>query len=283
VPGYSLPSAGAALALGQQNTFQDIRPGALNATEWNAIVWQAYGTGTWVDDWSAGGAYIAGAAGGGHTDGRNYSGATLDLTDRTWKRLDPTNANATPSATNHTTAQTSGSPYYEVNSSGGTPAAAHLYAHQIALPSALGGGSRGSLLQVGRAAACVESVNTMSVHVAALGASDLTWSRYTNNTGTRITFDGFNVLDAARNRVWIVPDNAESYTSGYYFDLADSTFKTAGSVGFPDGNVGGAAGAHVGDRALHVAGVLRRDRLPTVAAWINQRADTDPAGVTHGD
>lgn len=268
-PPYSLPTAGNAVAIGT-NDFLDIVPAALATAEWNSIVWQSFGAGTFVQSYSTGGAYIAGAGGGGHTDGRSYGGGVFDFTDETWKRLDATNTGATYSTTNHATSATSGASYYEITGSSGCPAAAHLYGTQVELSTALGGGARGSLLFVTRAAVCIESVTSSGLHRAALGANDLTWSRYTDNTSARATAEQTGVLDAARSRVWVIPFNLEQYTSVLYFDLTDSTFKTLGSFTAPAGTSEGPGCAF-----MHDGYVIRRG---TTGTWWLFDPDTPNSG-----
>lgn len=237
-PPYALPAAGQVVAI-NTNTFQDIRPPQLSEVHWNLVVWLAWCSGVMAPGWSAGGAYVAGALGGGHNDGRNFSAAVFDFTDARWKRLDPTNANAEPSRTNHTLAQTSGDPYYEVLGSGGMPAARHLYQNQVWLPPEFGGGARGSLLQVAGGAICQESITVRCVHRIALGDNSVTHSRFTDALASRSSYEACSVLDLERARVWVLPSNLEQYQNVEYLDLNDGQFRTVGSFAWPSGGITG--------------------------------------------
>ncbi|UXI70561.1 chondroitinase-B domain-containing protein [Tahibacter amnicola] len=245
-PPYALPAGGSVVAIGA-NTFGDIKPPELAPSQWNLVVWMAWCTGVMAPEWSAGGAYVAGVASGGHADGRNYSAALFDFTDARWKRLDPVNPNATPSRDNHRLSDTTGAPYYEIIGSNGTPAARHTYQNQVWLPPALGGGPRGSLLHVTGGAIAHESVTGGAVHRTELGEARVTHSRYTDAISARTNYEGCAVFDAARSRVWNLPTNLERYRDVEYLDLSDRTFKTVGTFNWPVAGVtGGRSFLHAG-------------------------------------
>jgi hypothetical protein len=243
---YALPGPGQVVAIGE-NHFESLAPPELTAGQWNYVVWLAWCSGIAAPDWSPGGAYVAGVASGGHGDGRNFRAAVFDFTDARWKRLDPAHPNAQSSATNHTLAQTSGSPYYEINGTNGVPAARHLYQNPVWLPPDLGGGARGSVLLAAGAAVAVESISTGAVHRAELGADTVTYSRYTQAVTPRTTPESCSVLDRARSRVWILPGNIEGYNTVQYLDLLDGQFRTTAGFDWPSGGTaGGRAFMHQG-------------------------------------
>lgn len=248
---YALPGPGQVVAIGE-NSFEALVPPELSVSEWNYVVWLAWCSGIAAPDWSPGGAYVAGVASGGHGDGRNFRAAVFDFTDARWKRLDPAHPNAQSSRTNHTIAQTSGPPYYEVTGTNGVPAARHLYQNPVWLPPDLGGGPRGSVLLAAGAAVAVESVGTGAVHQAALGADSVTYSRFTQATTSRVAPESCSLMDRARSRVWILPVNVEGYNTVQYLDLLDRQFHTTAGFDWPSGGTaGGRAFMHQGLLVKH--------------------------------
>ncbi len=89
---YSVPSSGQALLIGN-NFAEDVRPPSHSAHQWNYSLFFSYGGGTFVEDYSAGGAYVI-AGSGGHAVPPNFGGCLFDFADATWKRID--NANGMP-------------------------------------------------------------------------------------------------------------------------------------------------------------------------------------------
>ena len=89
---YSLPASGQAALIGA-NIAADVRPATHNVYEWNYALFFFYGGGTFVEDYSAGGAYVI-AGSGGHAVPPNFGGCLFDFADATWKRID--NANGMP-------------------------------------------------------------------------------------------------------------------------------------------------------------------------------------------
>ena len=267
-PPYALPAAGRVVAI-NANGFQDIKPAALNANDWNLVVWRAWCTGVVAPGWSAGGAYIAGALGGGHGDGRNYCAAVFDFTDARWKRLDPTNANAASSGEGHPLSQSTGDPYFEVLGSGGMPVARHLYQNQVWLPSGLGGGPRGSLLVVTGGAIGLESVTGCAVHRSALGDTTVTHSRFTDALASRTGHGGCSLLDLERSRVWVLPGNLEQYRDVEYFDLTDRQFRRTAQFDWPSGGIAG------GRAFLHAGLIVKQGESSQLWAF-------DPADVAAG-
>ncbi|MDP9130729.1 MAG: hypothetical protein M3N35_10110 [Candidatus Binatota bacterium] len=89
---YSVPLSGQALLIGN-NFAADVRPPSHSAHQWNYSLFAFYGGGTFVEDYSAGGAYVI-AGSGGHKVPPNFGGCLFDFADATWKRID--NANGMP-------------------------------------------------------------------------------------------------------------------------------------------------------------------------------------------
>lgn len=185
---YTLPAIGEIVhAQVGGNTFDGIRPPGPDAAQWTSRNFQVWGAGVFVPWYGARGAYFVGGASGGHNDGCNYYGAVWSVATGQWALLTPTNTIDRyfgVTGENHSTAETNGSPYYEVSGTtpaDSVPAAAHVYRNQV--PWALG--ANGSVLWVGRSAATSTGLDAPAVHQVALGASTLTYSRHTTNTSTR--------------------------------------------------------------------------------------------------
>lgn len=193
-PPYGLPAVGGIVhAQVSSNTFNLVKPGGESDAGWNHVNLEVWGGGVFVPWYGALGAYFIGGANGGHNNGCNYYGAVWPVETGEWALLAPTNTGIRDlfgygAGTNDTTAQTNGADYYELNSttpSASVPAAAHPYRNQV--PWNLG--DDGSVLWVGRASACQESVSVQAAHQIALGASSITYSRHSSNLGTRAAFD----------------------------------------------------------------------------------------------
>ncbi|MEP6609640.1 MAG: hypothetical protein ABJA83_13300, partial [Burkholderiaceae bacterium] len=89
---YSLPGSGQAFLIGA-NTAESVRPPTHSESDWTYSLFRFYGGGTFVEDFSAGGAYVI-AGSGGHAVPPNFGGCLFDFADATWKRID--NANGMP-------------------------------------------------------------------------------------------------------------------------------------------------------------------------------------------
>ena len=139
------------------NTADNIRPSVISRFNWAYSLFQSFGTGTFVPDYSGAGAYVI-AATGGHRVTPIVDAVVFDFSDATWKRVANANGIA-PRDTDYTTAETTGSPYYEIPGAkaGQIPAPPHLYGLASYIPASKGGGTRGSYLKMGSPAATVES------------------------------------------------------------------------------------------------------------------------------
>ena len=178
---YSVPPSGQALLIGN-NFAQDVRPPSHSAHQWNYSLFFFYGGGTFVEDYSAGGAYVI-AGSGGHAHPPNFGGCLFDFADATWKRID--NANGMPWMNRDLNLR---SPeinrFGEINYPGvsdGIPAPAHLYGNVLPLSAANGGGSRGSALLL-RSQAAGASSNHGSGYAHRFDLSTGLWTRQSTNT-----------------------------------------------------------------------------------------------------
>lgn len=231
---YPVPSHGSASAIGL-NTASDIVPGdGWTTTGWNYSLFNSFGGGAFLSNFSDYGAYVL-AGTGGHAHPDNPGAVVFDFEDALWKRLD--NANGVNRKSNNNSfdvAETNGQPYYELTGTE-VPAPPHPYANLIAIPD----GAKGRVAYITRAAACTESVNSTASHQ--LDLNTLLWSRLTENHYTRgVRVESDSVYDAQRNCVWHIPTNQHEFKSVAYLDLLDGQWKTtAWSSGFPSSSVGG--------------------------------------------
>jgi len=235
---YSAPPSGQALLIGN-NFAEDVRPPSHSARQWNYSLFTFYGGGTFVEDYSAGGAYVI-AGSGGHKVPPNFGGCLFDFDDATWKRID--NANGMPWMVRDLNA-----PGYsgEINSFGeinypgvtpGIPAPAHLYGNVLPLSAANGGGSRGSVLVLKSAAGGYDS-NYGSGYAHRFDLATGLWSRLSTNTVTGKSGFRTACFDRATNRYYLIRNQLHESGNLDYLDGADWTWKTV-LIGKPsvDGN-----------------------------------------------
>ena len=227
---YSVPRAGQALLIGN-NFAADVRPPSHSAHQWNYALFLSYGGGTYVEDYSAGGAYVI-AGSGGHAHPPNFGGCLFDFADATWKRID--NANGMPWRNRDLDSP-------EINRFGeisypdvsdGIPAPAHLYGNVLPLSAANGGGSRGSALLL-RSQAAGASSNHGSGYAHRFDLSTGLWTRQSTNAaiGGRSPYRTA-CYDRATNRYYMIRQYLHGSGNLDYLDGADWTWKTVG-IGRP--------------------------------------------------
>jgi hypothetical protein len=221
-PAYALPEAGKAVNIAK-NTPNDVRPmvgtALMRDWVWSYALWGCYGGGAFVKDYSAHGAYVI-AGSGGHGVPANIGGLIFDFSDGLFKRLDPTNG--TWRESDYSVAETNGAPYYEVADQ--VPSPAHPYGLLIELPASMGGGPKGSVAYITRAAICNEAVHSPTAHRFDLSTGE--WSRFSVNLAPRTKVDSFAVRDDARNRAWLLFNDMHAHKNRVYFDLTTKEFKT---------------------------------------------------------
>ena len=230
---YSLPPSGQALAIGT-NSAESVRPPTHTPYQWSYALFRYYGGGAFVEDYSAGGAFVI-AGSGGHNVPPNFGACLFDFADATWKRID--NANGMPWIVRDLNAPGySGeiNDFGEINWPGvsaGIPAPAHLYGNVLPLSAANGGGSRGSALILHSAAAGYAS-NTGSSYAHRFDLSTGLWTR--QSTNTTIGQSGFRTscYDRVTNRYYMLRNALSESASLDYLDGADWTWKTVG-IGRP--------------------------------------------------
>jgi len=248
---YRMPGAGQAVAIGI-NTFNSITPSELSVSQWNGSVFVSYGGGTFVDDYSAGGAWVAAGTGGhGHTD--NPGGAIFDFADARWKIRRPADANALYQPSGYRLSQSNGSPYFEINGTSQVPVPAHPYAQLAPLPSWLDGGSRGSVIYVTRSAIAGESVGSRASHRFDLATG--VWTRAGTSLFSVETVEADAVFDPARRVYWLLTNQEHLYNSLRYLDTRDWTTKLLGTfTPTVAGNASGRCFMHAGMIVRHAEG-----------------------------
>ena len=235
---HSVPSSREASAIGV-NFPEDVRPLTHSPSAWTYSLFRFYGGGTYVEDYSTGGAYVI-AGSGGHATPPNFGGCLFDFADATWKRID--NANGMPWI-----ARDLNAPGYsgEINRFGeinypsvsaGIPAPAHLYGNVLPLSAANGGGSRGSVLVL-RSAAAGYTSNHGSAYAHRFDLSTGLWTRQSVNT--TVGKSGFRTAcyDQVKNRYYLIRNELHESSNLDYLDGTDWTWKTVG-IGrpSPEGN-----------------------------------------------
>lgn len=224
---YSLPASGQALSIGN-NFAENVRPPTHSAFEWNYAVFFFYGGGAFVEDFSAGGAYVI-AGSGGHATPPNFGACLFDFGDATWKRID--NANGMPWISRDLNSpgfsgEING--FGEINYPGvsaGIPAPAHLYANVQPLPAGNGGGSRGSALLL-RSSAAGYSSNFGSPYSHRFDLATGLWTRLSTNTPSGNADFRTSCYDPATNRYYLIRYGLNESPNLDYLDGADWMWKT---------------------------------------------------------
>lgn len=225
---------GQALAIGT-NTADSVRPAALSSTSWGYSLFQSFGSGTFVPDFSGAGAFVI-AASGGHNVTPNLDAIVFDFADATWKRIPNANGVA-PRTNDFRIAETTGAPYYEVlgATAGQLPSPPHLYLIASYVPSLRGGGSKGSYIKIGSPAVCVESRQGGGIHKMDLATG--LWTRVTNDTISTwgYSYDSAAVFDPVAGRYYFLADSYFVYNYLQYLDLADWRVKRTETYPYPAG------------------------------------------------
>lgn len=238
-PPYSLPAAGTVVAMSATNNAMSINPGDLNDTEFNYSLFESFGGGCYVRDYSQGGAYAIGSS-GGHIHPDFTSMVVFDFEDKTWKRIDNSQGTGN-NASGYTRSQidlTNG----ELNGFVQVPCPAHPYSNFLALPTSRGGGVKGSVMCVIHMAITTDPASNFRSHRFDLQTG--VWSRYSINQMTAVGNPSYflpecpTVYHEATGRFIQLPSEIHNTQAWPYLDSADATWKSLGSWGFPP-NSGG--------------------------------------------
>lgn len=238
-PGYSLPSSGQAVAISSTNTAMDVNPTDLNDTQFNYSLFESFGGGCYVEDYSQGGAYAIGSS-GGHIHPDFTSFVVFDFEDRTWKRIDNSQATGNNAA---------GYVRADLNLAEGeltgfttVPCPAHMYSNYLPLSTARGGGTKGSVVSVIRQAMTQEPAGTFRSHAFDLATG--VWTRYSTNKADAVMNSSYflpecpTALDDTNGRYYQLPSEIHNTQAIPYLDIADATWKSFGSWDWPS-NRGG--------------------------------------------
>jgi hypothetical protein len=220
---YALPADGVAVAIGT-NEAASVRPPEIGAFNWGYSLFQSFGSGTFVPDFSAPGAFVI-AASGGHNVAPVLDAVVFDFADATWKRVRNANGIA-PRDGDYDVSETTGAPYFEVKgaAAGQVPAPPHLYALATYIPAAQGGGPRGSYLKMGSPAATIQSGQGGGIHKMDLSTG--LWTRVTNDTlSFSYNYEASTVFDPGTSRYYFIPDGMHAFDALQYLDLSDQRVK----------------------------------------------------------
>jgi hypothetical protein len=242
---YTVPAAGVTKQIAL-NTAEEFCPPAWTASgeaaKWPECLWREFGTGGGlVEDYSEHGAFVI-ANTGGHQAPTNVGGFAFDFSTARFEILTPQNTGYTwYRQTDYFLAETSGSPWFEITGSGGIPTPPHPYDDAVVLPTASGGGTKGSIVYPKRMAITQTSEECYRSHRFDLDSK--LWSRFsTDSVGNAaragsIDFNGSCVLDDTRNVIWVT-HGANDLRDMQYLDLSDGLYKlTAQSTFFPSSDV----------------------------------------------
>lgn len=232
---YTLPAVGQAVAIGT-NTANDVRPSGYSTSAWGYSLFNSYGSGAFVPDFSGAGAFVI-AASGGHAAPGTVDAVVFDFVDARWKRV--ANANGiTPREADYSTSETTGDPYYEIAgaTAGQIPAPVHLYQTAVYIPSLLGGGAQGSYLKVSGGAATIESRQGRGIHRMDLRTG--LWTRVTNDTTVSPSPVAVTVFDPVTKRYYFIHDAMHVENSLQYLDANDWRMKRTTTYAYPPDGTG---------------------------------------------
>ncbi len=242
-PPYALPASGQALAIpiAGRNVANDIKPAPHGNGSWQYALFQSYGGGSFSADYSAAGAYVL-AGMGGHNAAPCFGAAIFDFTTATWSYL-PNGNGFDEARTNDVdrVTETNGSPYLElVNvSQGQMPAPAHNYLLQISPPRSVVGGPKGSIVRTVGAAQTENAWDSPQSH--ALDLATGLWTRASANLVKDVYdrtpyTDSLAAYDPTTKRIYYLLGEFSTAHKLAYLDLADGTWKSAGSFAEPPGS-----------------------------------------------
>lgn len=233
-PPYALPATGQVVTIGA-NTFNSVKPVEWSNTVFNESVFNSFGGGTFVPEYSVAGAWVA-AGTGGHGHAEFTGGVIFDFADARWKLRRAADPNAlllsgyVGGGPAYQLADCNGAPYFEINGTNQVPTPAHPYGRLQQLPRAFGGGVKGSVVYVGRAAVTGSAEDSPKLHAFDLDTG--VWSRYSATTirGTDLT-SGDALWDEARSRWWHFLNSENAVQTLHYVDATDRLAKNTASFG----------------------------------------------------
>lgn len=220
------PSLGAAKLIAAAGAHTAVAPNGMDTGRFTKALFEAYGSGAFVRDYSTDGAFVC-AGSGGHNHYEILGGAGFDFTTRAWfwRGVPGWTETGDPSVVG----QTNGSPYYERLTE--VPAPPHPYAAMIGVRAADAGNAKGSILHLGRAAVCAESVSSSTAHL--FDCNTGVWSRAATGTFSFTGVECATVFDPVTKRFYSVSgDNQHARSFLPYIDATTWAFGTLSGIGF---------------------------------------------------
>ncbi len=230
-----VPASGAAklvYASGGHQTPTNGRPSTHTAKMWTEALFEAFGSGSFNPSYSTDGAFvIAGSGGHGHSEIRG--GAIFDFTTRSWIYVAPVGVSETSTYTKDDL-DTNGTPWFELTGTE-VPHPPHPYRNLCYIPTVNGGGTKGSMIYVTRAALDWTGIGKTSPTAHKFNCATGAWSRAAAATGPTAYMESTSVFDPVSNRYYVIPSEMHTFTSLPYLDGADWTWKTTSpAYSFPD-------------------------------------------------
>ena len=230
--GWSPPAAGSA-ALISTNTVAGVGISGFTAQQVQNATFNAFGAGQMVPAYGTSGAYVI-CGTGGHSSAMNQGAFIFDLNTGTWSHRTATNAGLpADSTTDYTSAQTTGTPWFEVTAaSGNAPAPGHPYFFGVGMP----GGTSGLFVRVGGAAVDQTAEIRLGCHQFDLSSG--LWSRVSANTyaGSEALDECFNVQDPTTStKIYLFgrPMHQGPNNSIPYYDTSAGTWSRTSTYSFP--------------------------------------------------
>jgi hypothetical protein len=221
---YSVPAAKTAVAIGV-NVAADSRPAQHSVFDWSYATMENYGSGCFVESYSAAGAWVV-AGTGGHGGAAMYGQLVFDFTTARWSYVHNANGLANRTGSLSSSEMNSNGEVTIGGVSGGMPAPAHVYGKLIEQPKAFGGGPKGSLLMV-NGLYMDQAAMIGSNYAHSLDLSTALWTRYTSNTRSSVYksypapwHDAQAAYDPVTGRIYDPPVQLAAVTQLPFIDLA---------------------------------------------------------------
>lgn len=266
---YALPSAGQSIAVSANLPSND-RPAAFTASQWNYTMFDSFGGGALVPDYSVYGAYVI-ACSGGHGHPGYLGAAVFDFATALWTHLPCANDVWEKGPGAYTSAETSGEYSFEVAldsslaaADTGVPAPPHPYKQLCYMPA----GTKGSVIYVSRGAVTTAARPASNAHRFDLATR--IWTRVApEGTVAHGGSEASAVWDEARNRWWLSPTAVHSLGVLPYLDADTMAWGTVTGV------AGNSAQAVYSSLMLH-DGYLLRSSGPVGGLWITNPSSPGP-------
>jgi hypothetical protein len=226
------PAAGTAMNIAAAGGHQAVRnTGVHTEGYWTKALFEAYGSGTFNPDYSTDGAFVI-ASSGGHNHAEVRGAAGFDFTSRTWFYVAPVGVSETSSYTHgiiddpHGITDTNGAPWHELIGTE-VPAPPHPYRHMTYIPTSNGGGTKGSIMHLGRAAIGeVGDLGSAAAHK--FNCATGVWARAAATVGSFPlgAVESTAIFDTVANRYYLMSGDLHNYSFVRYLDGSNWTWNT---------------------------------------------------------